>query len=124
MAAKLKLIKQGSPASNPPRKLGKHGGQLWRSVIAEYVIEDCSGIEMLAQACAALDRAENCREQIDADGELLRTKNGVRENPLCKIELANRAFLVRTLGRLGLDSEPLKQIGRPPARGFTGYADD
>jgi hypothetical protein len=42
----------------PPRPLGPHGMGLWNAVQAEYGIRDRGGIELLAQACAALDRAE------------------------------------------------------------------
>jgi hypothetical protein len=98
----------------PPRPLGKHGMALWRSIMDEYGISDSAGIELLCQACQGLDRAEACREQIDEVGEV-GIVNGVavKEHPLLKIELANRAFVVRTLERLGLNSEVPKAIGRP-----------
>jgi hypothetical protein len=41
-----------------PRPLGPDGTGLWNRVMAAYRIEDEGGIELLAQACAALDRAE------------------------------------------------------------------
>ena len=63
----------------------------------EYDIADIAGREMLAQACAALDRAEELREQIDLDGAVTRYKCGVRDHPALKHELASRAFVVRTL---------------------------
>ena len=44
--------------AQPPRQLGEHGMRLWRTVPAEYAVDDCGGREMLAQACAGLDRAE------------------------------------------------------------------
>ena len=80
----------------------------------EYEISDGAGIELLCQACQGLDRAEACREQIDQMGEC-GIVNGVavKEHPLLKIELANRSFVVRTLERLGLNSETLKANGRP-----------
>ena len=80
----------------------------------EYLIEDLGGCEILCSACQALDRAEFCREQIDRDGELVKTKAGPREHPLLKAELSNRAYVSRTLQRLGLDVEAVKPIGRPP----------
>jgi hypothetical protein len=49
------------PSANPhppPRKLGRHGTSLWNAVMTEYHIEDAGGIELLAQACAAVDRVE------------------------------------------------------------------
>ena len=114
MAAKLSLVKP-APPSTPPRQLGKQGLALWRSVTAEYAIEDAGGVEMLCQACQALDRAEECAAAIARDGVSLRLKAGLsRDNPLLKSELACRAFVVRTLARLGLDVEPVRGVGRPP----------
>ena len=59
------------------------------------------GRELLAQACAALDRAEALREHIDRDGEVTRTKAGLKAHPALKDEIAARSFVVRTLHRLG-----------------------
>jgi hypothetical protein len=90
---------------------------LWRDVTAAYEFGDRASYEALFQAACAAERAEACRKQIDQDGELIRTKAGVREHPLLKAEIAARAFVVRTLGRLGLDLEPVRPgPGRPPAQ--------
>lgn len=116
MAAKPKLsVVATAPPAGPPRKLGQHGTQLWAAVTEAYAIEDAGGREMLGLACQALDRAESCREQIDRDGELITTPTAIKEHPLLKHELASRAFVVRTLQRLGLDVEAVKPTGRPPA---------
>src|SRR5215510_13231154 len=89
----------------PARPLGKHGTELWRSVNREYRMEDWAGSEMLLQACEALDRVSECSDEIKRKGVLIRSANGdVRKNPLLKIELAARAFVDRTLARLGLDA--------------------
>jgi phage terminase small subunit len=118
---KLALVKAtGGP--KPPRKLGTHGAALWRSVHAEYQIEDTGGLELLALACESLDRSEACKEQINAEGQVLKTKSGWREHPLLKHETQARALAARLLGRLGLDVEALRSgPGRPTSmRGFTG----
>jgi hypothetical protein len=60
------------------------------------------------------DRAEGLAEHISRDGMVIRTKAGLKENPLLKHEIAARSFIVRTLARLGLDVEAIKPIGRPP----------
>jgi hypothetical protein len=121
LVKKLQLVHTASPAvPTPPQPLGKHGAALWRAINLEFAITDIGGIQMAALACSALDRAEQCSQQITADGEVIRGKSGLREHPLLKIELANRAFTVRTLQKLGLDSEPLKTIGRPPSRSWSG----
>jgi hypothetical protein len=102
----------------PPGKLGATGASLWKDITSAYEFGDRASYEALYQACAAADRAETCRKQIDADGEVIRGKTGLRDHPLLKHEIAARAFVVRTLGRLGLDLEPVRSgPGRPP-----GYA--
>ena len=80
----------------------------------EYAICDAGGIELLLLACEATDRAASLREAIDRDGELISTRSGLKEHPGLKAELANRAFISRTLQRLGLDVEPVRPgVGRP-----------
>jgi phage terminase small subunit len=71
---------------------------------------------MLSLACQSLDRAEELAEHINNDGVVIRSKAGLKENPLIKHELAARSFVVRTLSRLGLDVEAIKPTGRPPGR--------
>ena len=111
---KLESVKDGaSNSGGPPRKLGEHGLALWRSVMAEYAIQDAGGVEMLCQARQALDRAEALREQIEIDGDVIRSKSMLKDHPGLKHELANRSFVVRTLHRLGLDVEAIKPVGRP-----------
>ena len=107
---KFSVITGGQPAVKP-----RHGGQLWRQVINEYEIDDAAGLEMLALACQQLDRAEECREQIDRDGLMIRTKTGPKDHPLLRSELSARGFVCRTLQRLGLNVEAIKPVGRPPA---------
>ena len=70
--------------------------------------------QRLNQACSALDWAEECADSIRRDGAVLRMKGAVKDHPALKHELANRAFVVRTLARLGLDVEAIKPVGRPP----------
>jgi hypothetical protein len=112
---KLRVVSGDEPVADPLRKLDKHGRKLWDAVMSEYSIPDSGGLEMLTQACLALGRAERCREAIDADGEMIRSKGGHREHPLLKHELAARSFVVRTLQRLNLDAEAIKAPGRPPS---------
>jgi hypothetical protein len=94
---------------DPPRPLGTHGRALWDRIQAEYGIRDSAGVEMLAQACAAVDRAEALSAAVAKVGFMV----GGRANGLIKDELAARSFVTRTLSRLGLDLEPAKPVGRP-----------
>lgn len=116
MAPKLKVI-SGASVPEPPRKLGSSGFQLWKTVQADYAVTDAGGVEILALACEALDRAEALRAQIDRDGPIIRTKTGLKDHPGLKHELANRAFVSRAIARLGLDVEPVRSVGRPAGGG-------
>jgi hypothetical protein len=117
--AKLRLVKPDAGGIQPPRPLGVHGLALWRAVNAEAIFDDVGGREMLHAACAALDTAELCADEIRRDGPVIRTKAGVKEHPALRGELASRSFCVRTLARLGLGLEPLKAVGRPPIGGYS-----
>jgi terminase small subunit-like protein len=105
--------KPASTVTPPPATLGAAGATLWRSIISEYKIDDSGGLAMLAQICAAEDRATECAAAIAVDGTTIATKRGIREHPLLKHELAARSFVVRSLHRLGLDIEPKRSVGRP-----------
>ena len=112
----LTVVDPNASVPSPPRKLGRHGTELWRTVMAEYSIEDPGGIELLAQACGALDRIEALAERIDADGEVITVRGVPKPHPCLREELSARSFVCRTLERLGLNLEAVKPIGRPAGR--------
>jgi hypothetical protein len=119
----LAVIDPTPTGFSPPRKLGDHGLALWNSVQGAYRIDDVGGIELLAQACAAADRVEALAERISADGEVVHTRTGPKAHPALRDELAGRAFICRTLERLGLNLETIKPLGRP-SKGWKRYADE
>jgi hypothetical protein len=101
----------------PPATLGEPGRTLWQSVLREYDVSDVAGLVLLEQACHAADRAATLKAQIDADGEVVRTRGGLRAHPALKDELSARGFVTKILCRLGLNSEPLRAgPGRPASR--------
>src|SRR5215469_11005174 len=109
----------------PPSNLSKAGRTLWQAVMNEYDIRDSGGQQMLQQICEAADRVQEFSVIIKRDGPVVRTKMGPKDHPLLKHEQAARSFIVRSLGRLGLDVEPLKAVGRPAASsGWTPNADE
>jgi hypothetical protein len=109
----LTLIGSTQIGPPPPRPLGRHGHSLWDAVMAEYRIEDIGGRELLAQAASALDRAELLAEAIARDGATFFLKGVPKSHPAIKDELQNRAFVVKTLERLGISVEAVKAVGRP-----------
>ena len=112
----LTVIDPSSNLPAPPRKLGAHGLDLWRSIMAEYHIADPGGRELLAEACAGLDRAEALGERIAEDGEVIVVRGTPRTHPALRGELSARSFVCRSLQRLGLNLEAVKPIGRPSGR--------
>jgi hypothetical protein len=111
----ISIVSSAEPAPTPPRPLSTYGSALWDSIQAEYRIEDRGGIELLAQACAALDRAEGLAAIIAQDGAVVHTRAGPKAHPALRDELANRAFCVKTLEKLGVSTEAIKSgPGRPP----------
>ena len=98
----------------PPGKLGPTGLSLWSDITMAYDFHDRASFETLYQACSAADRAATLRDAIDQDGQIIRTGKMLRDHPAPKHELANRAFVVRLLAKLGLDLEPVRpSVGRP-----------
>jgi hypothetical protein len=117
----LSIVSSETTGGSPPRDLGQHGRELWDAIQREYRIADRGGIELLAQACSGLDRAEQLAEAVKADGAIIYSRTGVpRSHPAVKDELALRAFIVRTLERLGLNVEGVRPVGRPP--GSVGWS--
>jgi hypothetical protein len=113
----LSVVGSTPAGVQPARKLGVHGMASWRAIQAEYRIDDCGGVELLTQICAATDRLEAMSAQINRDGEMIRTKTGMRAHPLIREETALRAFITRAIEKLGIGVEAIKEPGRPP-----GYA--
>ena len=89
---------------------------------SEFGITDRGGVELLAQACGALDLVEALGEAIARDGPVIYARSGPKAHPAVKDQIAARAFLVRTLEKLGVTTENVKPgPGRPPAKvGWSG----
>jgi hypothetical protein len=116
------IVSDETVGISPPRKLGSQGTALWDRVQREYAIADCGGVELLCLAAQALDRAESLAEAIARDGATIYSRTGVpRSHPGIKDELQLRAFVVKTIEKLGINFESIKPIGRPSAAiGWTG----
>ena len=109
----ISLVSSTSTGTQPPRTLGAPGRELWDSITSEFDISDSGGVALLLLACEATDRIAQLSAQIDTDGCMICGKGGLRAHPALRDELANRAFVVRTLQRLGINVEAIKPQGRP-----------
>jgi hypothetical protein len=121
---KPQLVAEPRPRPEPPVALGKIGRDLWNRIQAAYDVSDECGRELLAQACAAADRAESLRARINADGEVIATRQGMRGHPLISLELQARNLVGRLLHRLGLNFEPPRGPGNPGYGGIGITATD
>jgi hypothetical protein len=118
------VLSPAQPGGDLPSTLGETGRALWSRVQAEYAVSDVGGRELLFQACAAADRCAALSARISEDGEVIRTKTGLKSHPSIRDEIQCRAFIVRTIAKLGLDVEPIRSgVGRP-AHGFGWKGDD
>lgn len=97
---------------SPPPHLAAPESKLWRTIVADYNIDDSGGLAILAVALEAAGRARRCREMIDASGEL--TAEG-KPHPLLLCERDSRKLFLSALRQLELDVESAAgSAGRPP----------
>src|SRR5215813_12782961 len=109
----LSVVDPTSCIASPPANLGPAGLRLWQSVLTDYDISDAGGLALLEQICFAYERAERLRAEIDRDDEIISGRNGKREHPGLRGELAARSFVCRSLQRLGVNLEAVSRMGRP-----------
>lgn len=122
---RLTVVKETSNTSGAPPTLGKAGAAMWTTLMRDYEISNSAGKELLLQACCAKDRIAEIGVIVEREGCLVPTKQGLKENPLLKIELSLQAFVVRTLMRMGLNDEVIRPVGRPATGfGWTGNNDE
>ena len=114
----LAIVGSQAAGIQPPRPLGQHGAAFWARVMAEFAIADVGGIEILAQLCAGIDRAEALAEIIAREGEVIRTRTGVlKSHPAVRDEISARQFVLKAISKLGIDLEHgdrLSAPARPP----------
>ena len=99
----------------PPRTLGPIG-----RVQSEFLIDDCAGVELLAQACETADLVQELSDCVARDGKMIPTKSGIRANPLLRDMLSARAFVCTTLRRLGIVDERVARMGQPSSPSWRG----
>ena len=91
-------------AVKPPSHLSKRAKKLWVLVV-ERRAKSPERLALLQTALESLDRADQCREQIESQGLLTETKTtGTKHlNPLLKLEKDSRQLFARIWRDLQLD---------------------
>lgn len=96
----------------PPAHLRPPTAKWWGEVVAEYDLEG-HHLRLLTLASEALDRCEQAREIIAAEGITLRTDGGgAKAHPAIAVERDSRLAFARLLRELALDGP--EQASRPP----------
>ena len=99
----------------PPTHLTPESAQWWRSVLADYELEE-HHVRLLHLACEAWDRGQQAREEIDRDGLTIRTGDGgLKAHPAVAIERDARLAFARLVRELDLDAGAPSESRRPPA---------
>jgi phage terminase small subunit len=110
----LSLVTGETAGIAPTRPLGQFGTAFWQRVQSEYAIRDCGGVEILMQACGAIDLVERLAAIVAAEGEVIRTRSGtIKSHPAVRDELTARQVVMKAISKLGIDVEPIKSPGRP-----------
>lgn len=87
----------------PPKHLRKESSAFFAQVMSDYSL-DSHHVILLAKACDSLDRIEEAREIIKAEGLTFLDRFGSpRANPAVAIERDNKISVARLFRELGLD---------------------
>jgi P27 family predicted phage terminase small subunit len=101
----------------PPSDLSFEAKKLWKSIQAEYGIEDATGITYLDTGCRFFARMREAQATIAREGAVVKDRfDQLKPHPAAIIERDAASSMIKAFRQLNLDVEPLKTIGRPPGR--------
>jgi hypothetical protein len=112
-ASVSKFVLKKLPA--PPKELGPNGRKLWRSLQAEYGIDDSPGLTTLLTVCRSEEDLVRMREQVRKEGDLVANRHGEKvQHPLLAAIRGTETVKRQALRELHLDNgTPPAKIGRP-----------
>jgi P27 family predicted phage terminase small subunit len=87
----------------PPAHLSDESKGIWRSVLAEYELDEKRHQAMLLVALEAFDRMREAQEAIRRDGAYIDGRFGKKAHPALAIERDSRTAFLRAQRELGLD---------------------
>jgi hypothetical protein len=116
--AKLNLVRDHHQCAPPPKPLGPAGAALWGRISAEYLIDDEAARQLLWLACNTEDTRSQLSDAVARDGAVVTGRYGPRAHPALREELACRAFISKTIERLGLNLELVCSPGNPGSGGL------
>lgn len=96
----------------PPAGLSRRTQRLWRAIVDAFDL-DAASLAVLEEACRSLDRADQARALVEAEGITFRDRFGqIRPHPAVTIERDARGAAVRALDVLGLEGEEVRAFAR------------
>lgn len=107
-------MKNSQTGPKPPKTLSREARALWAVYCHEYVFDE-HGLVVLGQALESFDRLRQAQELLTAEGIVQTDRFGQKKpHPAVVIERDARASMLRALGQLHIDVEPLHDgPGRP-----------
>lgn len=91
----------------PPQSLTDHAAKFFARVVDDYAVDDAAGLELVAQAAHALDRAEAARALVTLHGVAVVDRWGqLKTNPATLALRDAEASFRASLKALGLEDEP------------------
>jgi len=98
-----------------PAHLSKESKTLWKKTVEKFALDD-HHYPILAAALGAIDRSEQARKILDAEGLVATDRFGQKKaHPMTLVERDSRALAARLLRELGLDLS--SNDNRPPRVG-------
>lgn len=97
----------------PPKHLSRKMKAFWRSIAAEYCLED-QHINLLTLALEAYDRGQEAREILDKEGIVYLDRfNAPKSRPEIMIERDSRLSYARLMREIGIQTSQ-EDTERPP----------
>jgi P27 family predicted phage terminase small subunit len=97
-----------------PKQLSKEAFAWWDRIVGDFDL-DAAGLMILEAALDAFDRMRAAQADIKKRGISVEDRWGqLKQNPSVATERDSRAAMVKCLRELGLNLEPIGDIGRPP----------
>jgi hypothetical protein len=103
---------------SPPADLSVRARAFYLRMVADFEIDDAPGVELLLEACRALDRADQARAVLDVEGVVVIDRYEQRKpHPAAAIENSSRITFARLLRELNVSDEPPEvRVPRIPRR--------
>jgi phage terminase small subunit len=88
----------------PPDELDEPEKKIWRAIAARYGLNTVGAI-VLHNGLRSHELARRAREAIDKQGLMVPGRNGLKVNPMTRVEDAARSLFFQTIKRLRINME-------------------